>query len=102
MAPSKRKVTEAIEDFDLKKPDDVEKAAKALREIPDEHLHLSAALRPDSSPIINNEIWLSKMEIERRAGEAASRLAMKTTRWSVGVGGVIAILAAIVGSLLSK
>ena len=101
MSPTKRKVAEAIEGLDLKRPEHVEKAAKLLLNVPSEHLYLSASLTRGSSQVIDDEIWLSKMEIERRAGVATERLAMKTTRWSAGVGGGIAILAAVVGAYLS-
>lgn len=42
----------------------------------------------------------AQAELDRRGRAEAERLAMKTTRWSVGVGGTVAIVAAIAGAIV--
>lgn len=76
--------------------------SSGMERFTDEELRLTVMMEGNS----RGDVWpvaiaLSKSELDRRAQVATERLAMKTTRWSVGVGGLVAIVAACVGAYLS-
>lgn len=80
--------------------------SKGMKDFSDEELRLTLMMEGQTAgPIWQIAIALARGELGRRADAAAEQLAMKTTRWSVGVGGAVAIVAAIagaaVGALLS-
>ncbi|WP_065332157.1 hypothetical protein [Tritonibacter mobilis] len=93
-----QKVLEIVYDKNLTE----EARLKAMRAVSDEALQ-STLLVPLYG--YKPEEWIpvkgaAQAEIDRRAQEATKELAMKTTRWSVGVGGLVALIAAVVGAVV--
>lgn len=79
---------------------DLNKLQLDLREFSDQELRLTSMMEG----IKNDEVWsvaiaLCKSEIERRKAQAASELALRTTKWSVGIGAAATIVGGALGAI---
>lgn len=98
-----RAVARYVEEQSDKQEKAVDLAAlsKGMSTFSDEVLRLTVMMEKQTSgPIWQIAIALATSELGRRADATSEKLALKTTRWSVGVGGAVAIVAAIAGAVV--
>lgn len=98
-----RVVATYVEEQSDKQEQTVDLAAmsKGMSVFSDEELRLTMMMEGQTSgPIWQIAIALARSELGRRADATTEQLALKTTQWSVGVGGAVAIVAAIAGAVV--